>query len=94
MPAPVVHIPSVGGAVAITYNLPGVPTGLKLTPDVIADIFLGKITSWNDPRIKGINPKVNLRVVPSFAQVAGAFPQKGPIVGQYRAFTTPIKNGS
>lgn len=60
MPSPVVHIPTVGGAVAITYNLPGVPTGLKLTSDVIADIFLGKITAWNDPRIKAINPGVNL----------------------------------
>ena len=57
--APIVHIPIVAGAVVITYNLPGNPK-LKLTPDVIADIFLGKITKWNDPRIKAINPDVKL----------------------------------
>ncbi len=58
-PAPIVHIPMVAGAVVITYNLPGNPK-LKLTPDVIADIFLGKITKWSDPRIKAINPNVEL----------------------------------
>ena len=40
---PVVHIPTVLGAVAIVYNVPGVPSGLKLSPDVVADLFLGKI---------------------------------------------------
>jgi phosphate transport system substrate-binding protein len=63
LPEPVVHIPSVGGAVAITYNLPGAPQGLKLTPDVIAGIFLGRITSWADPKIKTLNPGVNLPVI-------------------------------
>jgi len=60
MPGPVVHIPTVGGAVVLTYELPGVASGLRLTPDVIADIFLGKIKNWSDPRIRGINPGVNL----------------------------------
>jgi phosphate transport system substrate-binding protein len=60
MSGPVVHIPSVGGAVAITYNLAGVGTGLKLTSSVIADIFLGKITQWSDPRIKTLNPSLKL----------------------------------
>jgi len=55
---PVVHIPSVGGAVAISYNLPGAPQGLKLTSDIIAGIFLGHITSWADAKIKALNPGI------------------------------------
>ncbi len=54
----VLHIPTVLGAVVVTYNLPGVPQQLKLTPGVLADIFLGKITSWRDARITSINPGV------------------------------------
>src|SRR5687767_15996980 len=57
---PILHIPTVLGADAITYNLPGVASGLKLTPEVLADIFLGKITKWNDPRIVTLNPGVKL----------------------------------
>ncbi|CUU08300.1 phosphate ABC transporter substrate-binding protein, PhoT family (TC 3.A.1.7.1) [Candidatus Thermokryptus mobilis] len=57
--APVLHIPICLGAVVITYNLPGNPQ-LKLTPDVIADIFLGKIKRWNDERIANLNPDVKL----------------------------------
>lgn len=51
----VLHIPTVMGAVVISYNLPSVGSGLRLTPDVLADIFLGKIKMWNDSRIKKIN---------------------------------------
>ncbi|CUT00964.1 phosphate ABC transporter substrate-binding protein PstS [Candidatus Chrysopegis kryptomonas] len=57
--SPVLHIPICLGAVVITYNLPGNPE-LKLTPDVIADIFLGKIKKWNDARITQLNPDVKL----------------------------------
>ena len=57
---PILHIPTVLGADAITYNLPGIPSGLRLTPDVLADIFLGKITRWNDPRIGTLNPGIPL----------------------------------
>ncbi len=56
MPGPVVHIPTVGGAVVLSYNLPGIGNGLQFTADVISDIFLGKIKTWSDPRIKAINP--------------------------------------
>lgn len=56
----VYHIPTVMGAVVVTYNLPEVGPDLKLTPEVIADIFLGKITKWNDPRIVEINPDRSL----------------------------------
>lgn len=57
--APILHIPTCAGAVVMTYHLSGNPQ-LKFTPDVIADIFLGKITKWNDPRISAINPGVKL----------------------------------
>jgi phosphate transport system substrate-binding protein len=58
-PAELFHIPTVMGAVLATYNLPGNPK-LRFTPDVLADIFLGKITKWNDDRITSINPGVSL----------------------------------
>ena len=57
---PVLHIPTVIGAVAITYNLPGLTRPLNLSPDVIADIFLGTITRWSDARITALNPKLTL----------------------------------
>lgn len=58
--APVFHIPTVLGAVVLTYNLDGIATGLKLSGDVVADLFLGKITQWNDARIAVLNPGVKL----------------------------------
>ena len=54
------HFPTVIGAVAVTYNVPGVPEHLKLSGDVVADIFLGKITRWNDARITALNPGTKL----------------------------------
>ena len=57
--APVLHIPTCAGAVVVTYNLAGDPQ-LKFTPDIIGDIFLGKIKKWNDPRLTAINPDVKL----------------------------------
>jgi len=57
--AQVVHIPICAGAVVITYNLSGNPQ-LRFTPDVIADIFLGKISKWNDRRISEINSGIKL----------------------------------
>jgi len=56
----VLHIPTVLGAVVPTYSLPGVTQPVKFTPDVLADIFLGKITSWNDARLTSINPGLDL----------------------------------
>jgi phosphate transport system substrate-binding protein len=55
----VIHIPTVLGAVVPIFNVPGV-SDLRLSPDVLADIFLAKITTWNDPRIAKDNPGVNL----------------------------------
>jgi phosphate transport system substrate-binding protein len=63
MPAAVVHIPTCLGADVVTYNIPGDPI-LKFTPDVVADIFLGKITSWNDARIKKLNPTAKIPDMP------------------------------
>lgn len=57
---PVMHVPTVLGAVAVIYNLPGVTGALKLTGDALSDIYAGKITKWNDPRIAATNSGVNL----------------------------------
>jgi phosphate transport system substrate-binding protein len=54
------HIPTVLGAVVPAYNVPGVNSELKFTPEALAGIFLGKITSWNDPALVKANPGVNL----------------------------------
>jgi phosphate transport system substrate-binding protein len=51
-----VHIPTVFGGITVSYNLPNVATGLKLDGKTIADIFLGKVSKWNDPEITGQNP--------------------------------------
>src|SRR5690242_10414314 len=58
-PAKLLHIPTVAGAVVVTYNLPEAPS-LKLDGPTIADIFQGKITSWSDPHIAALNPGVKL----------------------------------
>jgi len=55
----ILHIPTVLGAVVPAYNVPGVKQELKFTPDVLANIFLGKINNWNDPAIAKANPGVN-----------------------------------
>jgi phosphate transport system substrate-binding protein len=57
--APVVHIPTCAGAVVVTYELPGEPE-VRFTPDLTADIFLGKIKKWNDLRIVAQNPGLTL----------------------------------
>jgi len=59
-PAKLLHIPTVLGAVAVAYNVPGVPSGLKLTPQLLSDIFLGRVTTWNDPHLARLNPGVSL----------------------------------
>jgi phosphate transport system substrate-binding protein len=61
LPAPAVHIPETIGSVVAAYNINGVPEkGLKLTGPVLADIFRGTITTWNDPRIQELNPDLTL----------------------------------
>ncbi|MGE5247145.1 MAG: phosphate ABC transporter substrate-binding protein PstS [Verrucomicrobiota bacterium] len=60
LPGAILHLPMAMGAVAVVYHLEGVGPGLRLTQDVLADIFLGKITKWNDPKIAEWNKGVKL----------------------------------
>jgi len=60
MGKPVLHIPMCSGAVVLSYNVPEIKDTLKLTPDIIAGIFLGDIKQWNDPKIAAANPGVKL----------------------------------
>lgn len=60
LPGPILHIPTALGAVVPVYNLDGVASGLKLTPDILAGIYLGKVKRWNDPRIAEQNKTVTL----------------------------------
>jgi phosphate transport system substrate-binding protein len=62
-PGEILHIPTVLGAVVVTYNLQGVTQPLRFSPGVVADIFLGKIKKWDDERIKQDNPGLNLPAV-------------------------------
>src|SRR5437867_11154905 len=59
-PGKVLHFPTVLGGVVPVYNIPGVDAELKFTGPVLANIFLGKITKWNDPAIAQDNPGVSL----------------------------------
>ena len=68
----ILHVPTVLGAVIPAYNVSGVSGEIKFTPDVLAGIFLGKITNWNDKGIASANPGVN-------------FPKDEPIVVIHRS---------
>ena len=57
---PVMHFPTVLGAVVVTYNVPGISSGLRLSGPVLADIFAGRITKWSDPKITSLNSGVQL----------------------------------
>jgi phosphate transport system substrate-binding protein len=57
---PVQQVPMFLGAITVSYNLPGVQSGLKLDAKTIADIYLGKVKSWDDAEIKALNPGVSL----------------------------------
>lgn len=59
-----IMIPTVAGGIAIVYNLPNVSKGLKLSQEVLVDIFLGKIKNWSDTKIKSLNPALNIPSVP------------------------------
>src|SRR5207245_5657627 len=58
--SPAVQVPMFLGAITVSYNLPGVQTGLKLDGKTIADIYLGKVKTWNAPEIKARHPGVSL----------------------------------
>ena len=59
-PGKILHFPTVLGGVVPIYNIPGAAEELKFTGSVLAEIYLGKITKWNDPAIAKLNPGVNL----------------------------------
>jgi len=64
MPKKVLQIPTVAGAEAISYNLPGLKQPVKLDGSVLADMFLGNITKWNDPKIVALNAGITLPALP------------------------------
>jgi phosphate transport system substrate-binding protein len=66
-PVKLIHIPTVMGAVVPIFNVPGI-NDIKFSPDVLADIFLAKITRWDDPRIAKDNPGVNFSAIPENAK--------------------------
>ncbi|HUO04050.1 MAG TPA: phosphate ABC transporter substrate-binding protein PstS [Candidatus Binataceae bacterium] len=59
-PGKILHFPSVMGAVVVAYNIPGYTGTLRLTGPVLADIYLGKITKWDDDAIKALNPGASI----------------------------------
>lgn len=59
LPSKLLHIPTVAGAVVVTYNVPGL-SGLKMSGQLLGEIFLGKIKKWNDPAIAKLNPGARL----------------------------------
>ena len=62
-----VEVPIVVGAVAVAYQLPPLSAPLQLNPDVLAGIFLGRITQWNDPAIRALNPTLTLPALPIYS---------------------------
>jgi phosphate transport system substrate-binding protein len=62
--AGVVMLPLTAGTVVLAYNLPGIPTGLRLSRQVLGDIYLGKLFFWNEQPIQALNPSVQLPNLP------------------------------
>ena len=87
-PSPIVHVPITLGAVVVTYSRDGLPARLKLTRDAIAGIFLGDITTWNDPRIAATNSDVRLPAM----DIAVFFRSDGS--GTTGVFTKYLSNGN
>ena len=63
----ILHVPTVAGAVCVSYNVPGVPPHIHLTGTVIAAIYLGAVKTWNDPAISALNPGTTLPATPIVA---------------------------
>lgn len=85
----VVELPTVLIGIVVIYNLPSASGELRLTGPVLASIFLGKITSWNDPALAKLNPELRLPAIP--IQVVHRTPGKGSsyILTDYLAKTSP-----
>jgi len=61
---PILHIPTVLGAVVLSYNIPGVVNGLRLDAQTLGDLFMGTIKNWSDPALQKLNPKLKLPNLP------------------------------
>jgi phosphate transport system substrate-binding protein len=85
---PVLQIPTVFGAITVSYNLPGVKSGLKLDGPTIADIFIGKVTTWNNKEIAKLNPGVKL------PNTAIAIVHRSDSSGTTKGFTTFLSDYS
>jgi phosphate transport system substrate-binding protein len=86
--SPAVHIPTVLGGITISYNLPSVASGLKLDGVTAADIFLGKVKTWNDPEIAKLNAGVKLPSMPI------SVVRRSDSSGTTNGFTTFLSNHS
>ena len=64
MGRPIILLPTVAGSVAMSYNLPGMSTGVRLTVENVADIYMGQITKWNDQRLQANNGSMKLPDMP------------------------------
>lgn len=86
---PVVELPTVLIGIVVIYNLPGASGELRLSGPALANIFLGKITSWNDPALVKLNPDLKLPAIP--IQVVHRTPGKGSsyILSDYLSKTSP-----
>ena len=67
MPRRILHFPTVAGAVALAYDIPGLAQPLRLTPELVSGIYLGKVTTWDDKRIAAVNPGASLPSAPILA---------------------------
>lgn len=107
-PGALVHIPTVAGAIVVTYSLPDSPA-LRLTGSVVTDIYLGKITKWNDSAIAALNPSVklpNLAIMPVYrsdgsgttfnftAYLAAISPEWKAKVGNANSVSWPVGQGA
>ncbi len=84
----ILHIPETGGGIVVAYNIPNIGSGMNLTADIIAKIFQGNITKWNDPAIAAINPALTL---PDLGIVVI---RRSDSSGTTDGFTTYLKNAS
>ena len=85
---PVAQFPIGFGAITVSYNLPGVKSGLKLDGKTVADIFQGKVKTWNDPEIKALNPGLSL------PGTAITVVHRSDSSGTTKAFTTFLSDNS
>jgi phosphate transport system substrate-binding protein len=93
--SPAVQIPMFLGAITVSYNLPGVATGMKLDGKTIADIYLGKVKTWNDAEIKALNPSDSSGTTSGFTGfLAAVDPEFKSKVGEGKDVPWPTGTGA